>query len=63
MSDGMTCTAASVAYASVVPRIVEPGVLALEVPAVRDKPVQFELLFTGTTRKPATRQFSAGLVG
>lgn len=39
------------------------AVLALDVPAVCDEPVQFELVFTGTPVKPATRPFAAGLVG
>ena len=60
---GMTCKAASLGYDQVAPKIVETGVLALEVPAVRDEPVQFELLFTGTAGKPAMRPFAAGLVG
>jgi len=60
---GMACAAASVGYVPVVPRLVEPGVLALDVPAVCDEPVQFELVFTGTPVKPATRPFAAGLVG
>jgi len=60
---GMTCKAASLGYDQVSPKIVEPGVLALEVPAVRDDPVPFALQFTGPPGKPAMRPFAAGLVG
>lgn len=61
--EGMTCKAASLAYAPVTPKIIEPGVLALEVPAVGDDPVLFELVFTGTPGKSVMRPFTNGLVG
>jgi hypothetical protein len=60
---GMTCKAASLGYDQVAPKIVEPGVLSLEVPAVREDTVPFALQFTGTPGKPATRPFAAGPVG
>lgn len=60
---GMTCKAASLGYDPVSPKIVEPGVLSLEVPAVREDPVPFALQFTGTPVKPAMRPFAAGPVG
>ena len=59
----MQCTAAAIDYSPVSPKIIAPNVLALAVPAVRDEPVSFELHFTGTPGKPATRSFAAGLVG
>jgi hypothetical protein len=60
---GMECSAAAVAYTPVVPKIVESNVLALEVPAVHDESVRFELRFSGKAETPATRQFAAGPVG
>jgi hypothetical protein len=60
---GMTCKAASLGYDQVSPKIVEPGVLALEVPAVREDTIPFALQFTGTPVKPAMRPFAAGPVG
>jgi alpha-galactosidase len=60
---GMACKTASLGYHPVFPKIIEPGVLALDVPAVGDDPVPFELVFTGTPGKSATRPFTAGLVG
>ena len=60
---GMECTAAAVDYSPASPKIIAPNVLALAVPAARDEPVSFELRFTGTPGKPATRPFAAGLAG
>lgn len=60
---GMECEAAAVGYTAVVPKIMEPNVLALEVPAVRGEPVRFELTFTGNAGKPGSRPFAAGQVG
>jgi hypothetical protein len=60
---GMTCKAASLGYDQVSTKIVEPGVLSLEVPAVREDTIPFALQFTGTPVKPAMRPFSAGPVG
>jgi alpha-galactosidase len=60
---GMTCKAASLGYDPVSPKIVEPGVLSLEVPAVREDTIPFALQFTGTPLKPAMRPFAAGPVG
>lgn len=60
---GMTCKAASLGYDPVSPKIVEPGVLSLEVPAVREDTIPFALQFTGTPVKPAMRPFAAGPVG
>ena len=54
---------ASLGCDQVPPKIVEPGVLALEVPAVREDTVPFALQFTGTPVKPAMRPFAAGPVG
>jgi hypothetical protein len=61
--EGMTCKAASLGYDQVATKTVEPGVLALEVPAVRKDPIPFALQFTGTPGKPGTRPFAAGPVG
>jgi alpha-galactosidase len=60
---GMTCKAASLGYDPVSPKIVEPGVLSLEVPAVREDTIPFTLQFTGTPAKPVLRAFVAGPVG
>jgi len=60
---GMTCKAASLGYDPVSPKIVEPGVLSLEVPAVREDTIPFTLQFTGTPAKPVLRPFAAGPVG
>jgi hypothetical protein len=60
---GMECTSAAVDYSPVPPKIIAPNVLALAVPAARDEPVRFDLRFTGTPGKPATRPFAAGLAG
>ena len=60
---GMECTTAAVAYSSAPPKLIAPNVLALGIPAVRDEPVRFELHFTGTAGKPASRPFAAGPVG
>lgn len=60
---GMTCKTASLGYDQVSPKIVEPGVLALKVPAVREDTIPFALQFTGTPAKPAMRPFAAGPVG
>jgi hypothetical protein len=60
---GMECIAAAAAYAPAPPKIIAPNVLALGIPAAPDEPVSFELRFTGTPGKPATRPFVAGLVG
>jgi hypothetical protein len=59
----MTCKAASLGYDPVSPKIVEPGVLSLEVPAVREDTIPFTLQFTGTPAKPVLRAFVAGPVG
>jgi hypothetical protein len=61
--EGMTCKAASLGYDQVATKTVEPGVLALEVPAVREDPIPFALQFSGTPGKPGTRPFAAGPVG
>jgi len=61
--EGMTCKAATLGFDRVVTRTVEPGVLALEVHSVKEEPIFFELLFTGTPQKPAMRPFVSGQVG
>lgn len=60
---GMKCVTAAVAYAPVTARILEPDVLAIDVPATGNDPVMFELHFTGQPTKPARRPFVAGLAG
>ena len=60
---GMECTGTTVAYGSVLPRMIAPNVLAVEIPAAHDDPVGFELRFSGTPGKPTTRPFAAGPVG
>jgi len=57
---GMKCVSSSIAYSRVESKTVEPDVLALEVPAVRDDPVSFELRFSGTTQKAGMRLFVEG---
>jgi len=61
--EGMTCKAATLGFDHVVPKVVESGVLALEVPSVEDEPIVFELLFTGAPQKSAMRPFVPGQVG
>jgi hypothetical protein len=53
----------AVAFSSIISKIIEPNVLALEVPAVKDEPVRFELSFTGSPAKYETRKFITGAVG
>ncbi len=57
---GMECAAATVAFAQSAAKTIAPNVLALAIPAVPGEPVAFELRFTGTPEKPATRPFAAG---
>jgi alpha-galactosidase len=61
--EGMACKAATLGFTRAEPKVIEPGVLALEVPAVKGEPIFFELLFTGTPQEPARRFFVAGPVG
>ena len=61
--NGMKCISAAVAFSSVISKIVEPNVLALEVPAIKEEPVRFELSFTGSPVKYETRKFVTGNVG
>ena len=63
LPEGMKCTRASVAYTSVIPKIIKPDVLALQVPATGEVPVRFELTFSGSTTKSLTRVFERGLAG
>jgi hypothetical protein len=59
----MACKAAALGFDSVVPKMIEPGLLALAVPMVKEEPIFFELLFTGQAQKPAMRPFVSGPVG
>jgi len=61
--NGMKCTSAAIAFSFVISKIVEPNVLALEVPAMKEEPVSFELRFTGSPGKYETRKFITGPVG
>jgi hypothetical protein len=61
--NGMKCTSAAIAFSSVISKIVEPNVLALEVSAMKEEPVSFELRFTGSPGNYETRKFITGPVG
>jgi len=59
---GMAVTDAFAGFSHQVTKTLEPGVLALEVPAVKGDPVVFELDFGGKAAKPGTRPFAVGLI-
>ncbi len=65
LPEGITCAAASVAYAPVKIRLFAPQVLALDIPAAKNHdPLRFELRFTGSPApSPASRPFAGGTVG
>jgi len=63
LPDGMKCASALVAFASVVPKNIAPHVLAIEIPAVPNDPVTFELCFTGNATNVTSRPFISGRVG
>ena len=63
LPEGMECISTSVAYSIVIPKKIEPEVLALSIPATGEVPVRFELTFSGSAENPGTRVFVRGLAG
>lgn len=61
--EGMKCSSASVAFSTTVPKMVQPDVAALEVPAIGEMPVRFEMIFSGMTSNPSSRAFQKGPAG